>query len=72
MLRINEHWEEVNTLEDVSKVIREYYNPELADKMDYLLEQMFDAFTNKIEELTEQVNPFVYDDWDDDDEWYED
>ena len=63
---------EVNTLEDVSKVIREYYNPELADKMDYLLEQMFDAFTNKIEELTEQVNPFVYDDWDDDDEWYED
>lgn len=72
MLRINEHWEEVNTLEDVSKVIREYYNPELADKMDYLLEQMFDAFTNKIEELEEQVNPFVYDDWDDDDEWYED
>ena len=72
MLRINEHWEEVNTLEDVSKIIREYYNPELADKMDCLLEQMFDAFTNKIEELTEQVNPFVYDDWDDDDEWYED
>ena len=72
MLRINGHWEEINTLDDVSKVIREHYNPELADKMDYLLEQMFDAFTNKIEELTEQINPFVYDDWDDDDEWYED
>lgn len=72
MMYINGHWETVDTLEDIARVVREYYNPELADKMDYLLEQTFDAFTNKIEELVEQINPCVHDDWDDDDEWYED
>lgn len=72
MIHINGHWETVDTLEDIARVVREYYNPELADKMDYLLEQTFDAFTNKIEELAEQINPCVHDDWDDDDEWYED
>lgn len=72
MMYIEGHWETVDTLEDITRVVREYYNPELADKMDYLLEQTFDAFTNKIEELVEQINQCVHDDWDDDDEWYED
>lgn len=53
MMYINKHWETIDTLEDVSKIIRENYSEELADKMDELLEQLFDAFTNRIEELTD-------------------
>ena len=67
MMYINGHWEMVDTLEDVSNVIREHYNEELADKMDELLEQMFDAYNNRLEELTE----YLYDSWEDDD-WYDD
>lgn len=38
MIRIEGHWETLDTLEDVSRVIREYYNRELADEMDELIE----------------------------------
>lgn len=37
MMYIEGHWENVDTLSDISKIIREYYNYELADKMDGLL-----------------------------------
>ena len=33
MVLINDNWEEIRDLEDVSKIIREYYNEELADEM---------------------------------------
>jgi hypothetical protein len=39
MIRIEGHWETLDTLEDVSRVIREYYNRELADEMDKLIEE---------------------------------
>lgn len=38
MIRIEGHWETLDTLKDVSRVIREYYNRELADEMDKLIE----------------------------------
>ena len=38
MIRIEGHWETLDTLEDVSRVIREYYNRELADELDKLIE----------------------------------
>ena len=65
MMYINKHWETVDTLEDISKIIRENYSEELADKMDELLEELFDAYANQIEELTERI--YANDDWDDDD-----
>ena len=37
MIRIEGHWETLDTLEDVSRVIREYYNRELADELDELI-----------------------------------
>lgn len=37
MMHIEGHWETVNTLEDVARVIREYYNDELADKLEELI-----------------------------------
>lgn len=39
MIRIEGHWETLDTLEDVSRVIREYYNEELADELDGFIEE---------------------------------
>ena len=36
MVLINDNWEEVRDLEDISKIIREYFNEDLADEMDKL------------------------------------
>lgn len=37
MLQINGHWETVDSLRDISKIIREHYNYELANEMDKLI-----------------------------------
>ena len=61
MMRIEGHWETVDSLQDVIKIVREYYNEELADRADELLLDLIDGFRTRIEELT------YYDDgWDDD------
>lgn len=39
MILINEkNWEPINTIQDVSGIIRNYYNPELADALDELIQ----------------------------------
>ena len=38
MMNIEGHWETIYDLRDVSRVIREYYNSELADRIDSLIE----------------------------------
>lgn len=55
MINIEGHWEIVNDLHDVSRVIREYYNSELADEMDELIESsvMSDTDIARLEELEE-------------------
>lgn len=55
MMYIEGHWESVDTLDDIIKVIREYYNPELADELELQIERMVDAFNNKIEELEDSI-----------------
>ena len=42
MILINDNWEQVNDFQDVSRIIREYYNYELADKLDELTYEYFD------------------------------
>ena len=42
MVYINEHWEEVRDLQDVSKIIREYFNEDLADELDKLIPEHTD------------------------------
>lgn len=37
MVLINDNWEEVRDLEDVSKIIREYFNEDLAYEMDRMI-----------------------------------
>lgn len=39
MMYIEGHWETVTSLEDVARIIREYYNRELADELDKLIEE---------------------------------
>lgn len=58
MLRINGHWETVSSLQDISNIIREYYNRELANEMDKLIEIQ----ENEIRHLTlELLNTPMYD-----------
>lgn len=56
MLSINGNWESVETLRDASRVVREYYNRELADEIDELI----DMIDFKIEELEEYK--YMYED----------
>lgn len=37
MVLINDNWEEIRDLEDISKIIREYFNEDLADEMDQMI-----------------------------------
>lgn len=39
MMYIEGHWETVTSLEDVARIIREYYNRELADELDELIDE---------------------------------
>lgn len=62
MININGHWEDVNTLQDVIRIIREYYNEELANKADELFERLIDAFKDRIEEVSWCYADYT-DDW---------
>lgn len=42
MVLINDSWEEVRDLEDVSKIIREYFNEDLAYEMDKMIPEHTD------------------------------
>ena len=48
MLYIEKHWETVTSLEDVARIIREYYNRELADELDILIVEQ-EEFINDLE-----------------------
>ena len=39
MMYIEGHWETIDSLRDISKIIGEYYNRELADEMDRLIDE---------------------------------
>lgn len=41
MILVNDNWVEVRDLQDVSRIIRENYNYDLADKMDSLIEENY-------------------------------
>lgn len=51
MVRIEGHWERIETLEDISRIIREYYSHELADELDELIPS-----TREAEELQMEVD----------------
>ena len=42
MILVNDNWEPVESLQDISKVIREKFSAELADKLDSLIPEYDD------------------------------
>ena len=62
MMRIEGHWETVTSLQDISRIIREYYNRELADEMDKLIKMQEDEVRYLQLEL---LNAPIYDNVDD-------
>ena len=65
MMYIDGHWETVNGLKDISKIIREYYNEELADEMDRLLAstRISDYELERLDELEmvmQQIRDLVF------------
>lgn len=53
MVLINDNWEEVRDLEDISKIIREYFSEDLADEMNNLISEHTDE---EYYELEYQLN----------------
>lgn len=60
MMHIEGHWETVIGLEDVARIIREYYNRELADKMDELIEIQESKIKSLKEEMINAENWWIY------------
>lgn len=54
--QIESNYERINNLYDISKIIREYYNSELADEMDELIKEQED----EINRLEETINELEY------------
>ena len=60
MICINGHWETINNLRDVARIIREYYDRNLADEMDELITMQEDEIWALKQELE---NAYTDDDW---------
>ena len=57
MILVNDNWEQIYDLQDVSKIIREYYNRDLADELDKLIPEHTDEeYEGLEEELWEKEN----------------
>lgn len=57
MISINGNWEQVNNLQDVIRVVREYYNDELAKAMEDLIPEHTDDEYYELEcELEEKYS----------------
>ena len=65
MMRIEGHWETVDSLDDVVRVIGEYYNYELADKMKELMESIIVANDERerldeLDTVVQQIRDLVF------------
>ena len=57
MILVNDNWEQIYDLQDVSKIIREYYNRDLADELDKLIPEHTDEeYEGLKDELWEKEN----------------
>ena len=57
MILVNDNWEQIHDLQDVSKIIKEYYNRDLADELDKLIPEHTDEeYEGLKDELWEKEN----------------
>ena len=59
MILVNDNWEQIHDLQDVSKIIREYYNRDLADELDELIPKHTDEEYEELEWRYEQEHDKV-------------
>lgn len=64
MIHIEDHWETVDSLQDISRIIREYYNRDLANKMDELIdeydeEESYSQQVYELENIIERIRDLV-------------
>lgn len=55
MIQIEGHWERVDNLYDIERIVREYYNSDLADELNSLIEIQDDKI-ERLERLTWQTS----------------
>lgn len=62
MTLIEGHWETINNLSDIARIVREYYNQELADKIDEFAENEKEQEKrySKLNELFNLINDVKY------------
>ena len=57
MILVNDNWEQIYDLQDISKIIRENYNRDLADELDKLIPEHTDEeYEGLKEELWDKEN----------------
>ena len=57
MILVNDNWKQIHDLQDVSKIIKEYYNRDLADELDKLIPEHTDEeYEGLKDELWEKEN----------------
>lgn len=60
MILIGENWEKIRNLQDVSNIIREYYNSDLADEMDNLIpEHSYDEYEDLAFDLNNKEEKII-------------
>ena len=61
---IEGHWETINDLNEAARIVREYYNDELADKIEELIEKVkYSKDSEELESLRyiiEEIRGLVY------------
>ena len=55
MIMVDEQWHDVRDLDDVSKLIREEFNYDLADKMDEIVNDLAIDYASDIEDLKDEL-----------------
>lgn len=63
MIQIDGHWENTDTLEDISRIVREYYNYELANEIDRFISvgsKYDDAYVEGLEDIIDQIRSLVW------------
>ena len=55
---MNGNWEQIYDLQDVSTLIREYYNRDLADELDKLIDETNQDFQCELREKEDRISEF--------------
>lgn len=61
MILVNDNWVQIYDLDDISKIIRENYNEDLADELDKLIPKHTDEEYDALSECLEESEDYVRD-----------